>query len=54
MGVSVRSRASSSVAPRIPARSGSTSSRFRRVISSSQRCASLRRTVGRERWGAPG
>ena len=33
--------------------SGSTSSRFRRVISSSQRNASLRRTNGRARCGSP-
>ena len=39
--------------PRAPARSGSTSSRFRRVISSSQSKASLRRTTGRARWGSP-
>ena len=41
IGVTVRSIVSSSVALRAPARSGSTSSRLRRVISSSQRCASL-------------
>ena len=53
IGVTVASIVSSRVQPRAPARSGSTSSRFRRVISSSQRNASLRRTVGRARCGSP-
>ena len=45
IGVTVASIVSSRVQPRAPARSGSTSSRLRRVISSSQRNASLRRTT---------
>ena len=53
IGVTVRSMISRSVTPLAPARSGSTSSRLRRVISSSQQSSSLRRTCGRPRCGSP-
>ena len=53
IGVIVESRTSSRVVPRAPARSGSTSSRLRRVISSIQRCRAERRTVCRCRCGSP-
>ena len=44
---------SRSVVSLAPARSGSTSSRFRVVISSSQQSPSLRRATGRMRCGSP-
>ena len=53
IGVMVESRVSRRVASLVPARRGSTSSRFRVVISSSQQVPSLRRATGRIRCGRP-
>ncbi len=53
IGVIVRSSTASSVPSVVPPRSDSTSSRLRRVISSSGIAEPGRSTMGRARWGTP-